>query len=93
MEKFYGYIAPEYEGDDAVASDWVIREKLGKFVDKLLKDHFGGRHSDHVIKNSYEFSAHLGQAMRYLDAAVSELDSAERAAFYAKRKRESGGNE
>ena len=87
---FTDYVEPNYEVGAGYASPAEIRAEVNEYLNALLAKHFGGDNGNKSIANAYAFNAHLGQAMRYFDAAKDEFVKAVLAAHCKKgeRKRE-----
>ena len=79
------YIEPAYAVSDGYRSPGKIRQEFDDFFERIKTVDFPPEKTDAPPKFPYAFSAHIGQAARYLDAAKDEYVKAVLAAYCNKK--------
>lgn len=85
FNNYRNYIEPNYKFGPGYREPAEIGDEFNSFSNSIIDKDFGEAIKTHANpKNSYNFSSHMGQAMRYIDAAKDEYIKAV-FAFYAEK--------
>lgn len=84
--KYKNYIEPNYKIEtDKYRTPSAIRDEFNNFSNAIIEKDFGAAQSQQLDPNNpYHFEAHMGQYLRYLDAAKDEYCKAV-LGFYASK--------
>ena len=85
FDNYRNYIEPNYKFGQGYRKPDEIRQEFNEFANALIEKDFGEAIKAGVEpKNAYNFNSHMGQALRYLDAAKDECVKAV-LAFHAEK--------